>query len=99
MKINKILSLIIAVFILFTLCSCGKADSTETPDTAKYAQWLVENTPQPVFGSLGGEWLGIGLARSNAQVPDGYFDAYYDGLLRLFAFMHMSGKYQVIFPE
>ena len=30
--------------------------------------------------------------------PDGYFDAYYDGLLRLFAFMHLSGRYRVIFP-
>ena len=30
---------------------------------------------------------------------DGYFDAYYDGLLRLFAFMHLSGNYKVIFPE
>lgn len=30
---------------------------------------------------------------------DGYFDAYYDGLLRLFAFMHLSGKYQIIFPQ
>ena len=30
---------------------------------------------------------------------DGYFDAYYDGLLRLFAFMHLSGHYQVIFPN
>ena len=30
---------------------------------------------------------------------DGYFDAYYDGLLRLFAFMHLSGNYQVIFPN
>lgn len=29
---------------------------------------------------------------------DGYFDAYYDGLLRLFAFMHLSGKYRVIEP-
>ena len=38
---------------------------------------------------------------NSAIVPfeDGYFDAYYDGLLRLFAFMHMSGKYQIIFPE
>lgn len=27
---------------------------------------------------------------------DGYFDAYYDGLLRLFAFMHLSGTYRVI---
>ena len=30
---------------------------------------------------------------------DGYFDAYYDGLLRLFAFMHLSGHYQIIFPK
>lgn len=30
---------------------------------------------------------------------DGYFDAYYDGLLRLFAFMHLSGRYRIIFPE
>jgi hypothetical protein len=29
---------------------------------------------------------------------DGYFDAYYDGLLRLCAFMHQSGHYRVIFP-
>ena len=29
---------------------------------------------------------------------DGYFDAYYDGLLRLFAFMHLSGNYRVITP-
>ena len=35
------------------------------------------------------------------QVPydDGYFDAYYDGLLRLFAFMHLSGNYRIIFPQ
>ncbi len=30
---------------------------------------------------------------------DGYFDAYYDGLLRLFAFMHLSGNYRIVFPE
>ena len=38
----------------------------------------------------------------NAQhepYEDGYFDAYYDGLLRLFAFMHLSGNYRIIFPE
>lgn len=27
---------------------------------------------------------------------DGFFDGYYDGLLRLFAFMHLSGRYRVI---
>ena len=29
---------------------------------------------------------------------DGYFDAYYDGLLRLFAFMHLSGHYRIVTP-
>lgn len=30
--------------------------------------------------------------------PTPGFNYYYDGLLRLFAFMHLSGKYRVIFP-
>lgn len=34
----------------------------------------------------------------NVPYEDGYFDAYYDGLLRLFAFMHLSGNYRVIPP-
>lgn len=36
---------------------------------------------------------------ANVPFADGYFDAYYDGLLRLFAFLHLSGKYRVIAPE
>jgi oligosaccharide reducing-end xylanase len=35
----------------------------------------------------------------NKPYDDGYFDAYYDGLLQLFAFMHLSGKYRIISPE
>ena len=35
----------------------------------------------------------------HAPFEDGYFDAYYDGLLRLFAFMHLSGNYRVIKPS
>ena len=31
--------------------------------------------------------------------PDGYFDPYYDGLLYLFALMHLSGKYGIIPPK
>ena len=35
----------------------------------------------------------------NRPYSDGYFDAYYDGLLQLFAFMHLSGNYRIIFPD
>ncbi len=30
---------------------------------------------------------------------DGYFDAYYDGLLQLFAYMQLSGNYRIISPQ
>lgn len=30
---------------------------------------------------------------------DGYFDAYFDGLLQMFAYMHLSGKFQIISPK
>ncbi|WP_245601939.1 glycosyl hydrolase family 8 [Xylanibacter oryzae] len=32
-------------------------------------------------------------------LPDGYFDAYYDGLIRLFQFMQLSGNYRIILPQ
>lgn len=35
---------------------------------------------------------------SHLPYSDGYYDAYYDGLLRLFAFMHLSGRYRIIEP-
>nr|WP_280766372.1 glycosyl hydrolase family 8 [Parabacteroides sp. PFB2-10] len=37
---------------------------------------------------------------NSRHVPyeDGYFDAYYDGLLQLFSFMLMSGNYRIIHP-
>ena len=33
---------------------------------------------------------------SHLPYADGYYDAYYDGLMRLFAMMHLSGRYRVI---
>lgn len=33
---------------------------------------------------------------SHLPYADGYYDAYFDGLMRLFAMMHLSGKYRVI---
>ena len=36
---------------------------------------------------------------SHLPYADGYYDAYYDGLLRLFAFMHLSGNYRIIEPQ
>ena len=39
--------------------------------------YLSKTVPTPQVGSVGGEWLILGLARSGADIPTKYFDAYY----------------------
>lgn len=43
-------------------------------DTADY---LYNTVAEPQFGSVGGEWTVLGLARSGAEIPALYFDNYY----------------------
>lgn len=47
---------------------------------ADTAQYLVSVVPAPQVGSTGGEWAVLGLARSGAEVPEGYFEKYYEYL-------------------
>lgn len=44
-------------------------------DTAKYVYETVQN---PQVGSIGGEWAVLGLARSGCDVPDSYYETYYN---------------------
>ena len=44
------------------------------------AQWLLTQIPEPVNGSVGGEWMILGLARGEAQVPGGFYDNYFERL-------------------
>ncbi len=43
-------------------------------DTAEY---IYNTLPNPHFGSIGGEWAVLGLARSSADIADEYFENYY----------------------
>ncbi|ACT01337.1 S-layer homology domain-containing protein [Paenibacillus sp. JDR-2] len=40
--------------------------------------YLLSTVSNPVFGTLNGEWSVLTLARGNYQVPDGYYDTYYN---------------------
>lgn len=42
-------------------------------ETGDYLEKLAQNTT-PTVGSIGGEWLVLGLTRSGRAVPDGYYD-------------------------
>jgi len=45
------------------------------------ASYLTKTVTNPTVGAVGGEWTVLGLARSGAVVPDGYFDKYYENVL------------------
>lgn len=46
-------------------------------DTAKYVYEAVQD---PQVGSIGGEWAVLGLARSGYDVPDSYYQKYYNAV-------------------
>ena len=76
----------VTAFILAFVCLLGlsvpAAGAAYTEDQIfKYIQEtaskLTANVPDPEPGSVSGEWLILGLARSGAEVPEGYFAKYY----------------------
>lgn len=74
------MSLILALAMMFSLFIPAHAAVTPAEvsaaitDTAAYLQKAVS---KPQVSSIGGEWTVLGLARSNVNVPQAYFQNYY----------------------
>lgn len=45
------------------------------------AAYMCNNVTEPTFGTLAGEWTILSLARAGYNVPEGYYDGYYDKVL------------------
>ena len=58
-----------------TQTATGQSTVTDE-ELTQTAQWLMEQIPQPTYGSVGGEWAVFGLARSGVAVPKEYFEVY-----------------------
>lgn len=73
MKIRKLLSACLALVLCLSLVApalaISQADALK--DTASYLQKTV---PDPQVGSIGGEWMVLGLARGGYTVPSGYYN-------------------------
>ena len=57
----------------------AEAAPDDDPLTAA-AKYLYDTVTAPTVGTTGGEWVILGLARSNYSVPDAYFQGYYERL-------------------
>lgn len=74
MKISKrIGSALLSLMLLLSLYACGTKESAL--DSA--ARWLQTTIPEPTIGSVAGEWLILGLARAEMNVPENYYEEYY----------------------
>lgn len=59
--------------------SNAEATSVSTKSSAylsRAAEFVYKKVTAPTVGSIGGEWAVLGLSRSGADVPDGFFDGY-----------------------
>ena len=70
---SRMLCILLLLSLLLSLTACGKPE-TQLEKTACYLQAQVA---EPGAGSIGGDWLIFGLARSGVKVSQKYFDTYY----------------------
>ena len=90
---KRFLSWILVLTLLLSLAACGKKEpegeqtvsaqqqKEVLADTlTKTGNFLKESVAEPTFGSVGGEWLVMGLARSGLETSDEYYETYFQNL-------------------
>lgn len=86
---KKIVSILLIIAMLFAFTGCSSKKETEqlpavteaviqeeSDGILKIAQWMQSKIPEPGFGSVGGEWLAMGLARSEIEGMEEYLLGY-----------------------
>lgn len=82
----KLVSLLLSFIMVLSSMTCVYAVQIKAPETSvedalnKTAQYLIENIKNPDIGTFGGEWSVIGLARSDVEISQDYFEKYYNNL-------------------
>ena len=66
--------------MLLTACG-GKAEIDPVKVAGETANLLLERTPEPLPGSLGGDWLVLALCRLGAELPEGWLEGYREKLI------------------
>ncbi|MPM10688.1 hypothetical protein SDC9_57022 [bioreactor metagenome] len=82
--LKKSLAFLLAGCML--LCTLPPAVAAQTAQpvqnaVAETGAYLLKMVPEPTFGTVGGEWAVIALARSGYETPQSWFDAYYNNLV------------------
>ena len=76
---KKSVSIFLCIAMLFGISQQAFAENRDEVNSyvQNVADYIYEGVPNPQFGSIGGEWAVLGLARSGADIPAGYLEKYY----------------------
>ena len=77
MKMKRFLSLFLALVMLCSTVSAVSVSDLQTAVTGSAAN-MLKTVKNPQVASIGGEWAVIGLARSGYDVPQSWYDNYYE---------------------
>lgn len=71
---KKFISIFLSLMMLLSSQAFAFDIDSLTEDVGIY---LYETVKEPIVGSIGGEWAVLGLARSDMDIPEEYFENYY----------------------
>ena len=76
---KKLVSIFLTLIIVFGTCITPLAMQKTSIDQAvsSAAAYIYKTVAEPIVSSVGGEWTVLGLARSNADIDNKYFEKYY----------------------
>lgn len=78
---KKIGIIVIVIGIIFVLSGCTGSESGGIEKTTEeLSKVVLKNTPEANVGSVNGEWAVIGLWAAKAEVPEDFFEIYYDNV-------------------
>ncbi|WP_317854079.1 S-layer homology domain-containing protein [Chakrabartyella piscis] len=73
--------LLIGILLLSTATNAFAADMALLQKTiAEVGTYVYETVENPQVASTGGEWAILGLSRSDLEIPQSYYDTYYENL-------------------
>ena len=78
---KKLYSWILILTMLLSLAACGEKQEADLAELIQSTgDYLREGITNPTYGSTGGEWLILGLARSGLEIADEYFETYFQNV-------------------
>ena len=75
---KKLFAVVLVLVMVLSVTACAGEKAEFSLDDC--AAMLLESIPEPAYGSVGGEWAVLGLARWGGEVPREWFDRYYEQL-------------------